>query len=199
MDIYVDMDDVLSETCRGFLALLEREFDRRVAFEDVRVFDLRVVFDMDDVEIEAFMTRAHEPDVLAAMTPMSGARETLHAWSAAGYGISIMTGRPPSSRRATKEWLDRYEVPHRDLVFVDKYARWRIDPSFREAMTMSELAARRFCLAVEDSGATARFLAEHEVAPVALIDRPWNRDLDGSVRRVNGWAELANIWPDPGF
>ena len=48
--IYVDLDDVLCETARGFLGLLQREFDRRVAFEDIRDFDLGVSFGLDEIE-----------------------------------------------------------------------------------------------------------------------------------------------------
>ena len=69
--IYVDMDDVISETCRGFLRLLRSEFGRRVDFEDVKAFDLTRSFDMSFDELEVFMERAHQPDILAAMAPMA--------------------------------------------------------------------------------------------------------------------------------
>ena len=65
-------------------------------------------------------------------------------------------------------------------------------------MTLDELAAERFCLAVEDSAATATFLAENRVAPVYLIDRPWNRQVKGDdISRMKNWRELADRWPAP--
>lgn len=197
--IYVDMDDVISETCRSFLRLLRSEFGRRVDFEDVKAFDLTRSFDMSFDELEVFMERAHQPDVLAGMTPMPGALETLAGWGRDGYRIEVMTGRPPSTRASTEAWLARHGVAHAGLTFVDKYGRRGIDPSFRDALTLEELAARRYCLAVEDSAATAAFLAEHGVAPVALIDRPWNRELAAAgVRRMSGWEELAAVCAVPG-
>ena len=197
--IYVDMDDVICETCRGFLKLLQGEFNRRVAYEDVTVFDLSKSFSMSYDEIEGFMERAHQPDVLSALTPLPGALETLQTWVDGGYKIDIMTGRPPSTRVLTEEWLNRHEVGYHSLNFVDKYGRCEIDASFSEALTMDELAEKRYCLAVEDSQATAEFIHEQGVAPVVLIDRPWNRNgPSDAIRRMNGWQELARVSPIPG-
>ena len=196
--IYIDMDDVICETGRGFLALLEAEFGRRVEFEDVRDFDLTKSFDMTQDEIEVFMERAHRPDFLGGLPPMPGALETIGVWSGMGYSVEVRTGRPPSTRACSEEWLDRHDVPYTTLKFVDKYGRAKVDPSFSEAMTLADLANERFCLAVEDSAATANFLAENGVAPVALIDRPWNRlGLGETICRMKDWRELAATWPTP--
>jgi len=195
--IYVDMDDVICETCRGFLKLLQREFNRSVAYEDVKVFDLSKSFSMSADEIETFMVRAHQPDVLAGFSPLPGALDTLRGWVDRGYKIDIMTGRPPSTRAYTEEWLKHHEVAFNSLNFVDKYRRLEFDSSFGEALTLAELAAERFCLAVEDSAATAGFLAENQVAPVVLIDRPWNRaGVNGNIRRMTDWRELARSSKD---
>jgi uncharacterized HAD superfamily protein len=190
--IYVDMDDVICESCQGFLKLLQSEFSRSVAFEDVKVFDLSKSFSMSADEIEAFMERVHQPDVLATFSPLPGALDTIQGWVDGGYKIDIMTGRPPSTRAYTEEWLYRHQVGYNSLNFVDKYGRLDFDSSFGEALTLAELAEKRFCLAVEDSAATAGFLAEHQVAPVVLIDRPWNRaGVNGDIRRMADWRELA--------
>ena len=195
--IYVDMDDVICETCRGFLTLLQSEFNRSVAYEDVKVFDLSQSFSMGADEIEEFMTRAHEPDILAGFVPLPGSLATIQGWVDRGYQVDIMTGRPPSTRGYTKEWLERYGVCYNSLNFVDKYGRLEFDASFGEALTLADLAEKRFCLAVEDSAATAGFLAEHDVAPVVLIDRPWNRaGVNGNIRRMTDWPELARSSDD---
>lgn len=197
--IYVDMDDVICETCRGFLKLLQAEFNRRVAYEDVKVFDLSQSFSMSYDEIEEFMERAHQPDVLSAFAPLPGALATLQSWVDGGYQIDIMTGRPPSTRAFTEEWLDRHEVGYHSLNFVDKYGRRDIDPSFSEALTLDDLAEKRFCLAVEDSQATAEYIHAKGVAPVVLIDRPWNRNgPSDAIRRMNSWQDLARDYPTPG-
>jgi uncharacterized HAD superfamily protein len=197
-NIYVDMDDVLCETCRGFLKLLQSEFNRCVAYEDVKEFDLSKSFSMNFDEIEKFMERAHHPDILAALIPLPGAIEAIQNWVDSDYKIDIMTGRPPSTRVYTEKWLKRHEVDYNSLNFVDKYGRREFDSSFCEALTLADLAEKRFCLAVEDSAATAGFLAENEVAPVVLIDRPWNRIVvNDDIRRMTDWQELARVCSTP--
>jgi uncharacterized HAD superfamily protein len=198
--IYVDMDDVICETGRGFIELLHREFDRSVAFEDVEEFDLSVSFSMTSDEIEVFMARAHKPDFLSSLLPLPGALGTIQTWVDGGYQVDIMTGRPPSTRVVTEDWLQRHGVCFENLNFVDKYGRREIDSSFEDALTLADLAEKRFCLAVEDSLATAEFLVEHRVAPVALIDRPWNRKGgNGGIRKMTDWQELAEICSPPSF
>ena len=191
-NIYVDMDDVICESCRGFLKLLQSEFNRSVAYEDVTVFDLSQSFSMSADEIEEFMERAHHPEILSTFVPLPGALETIQGWVDRGYKIDIMTGRPPSTGAYTEEWLDRHGVGYNSLNFIDKYGRLKFDSSFSEALTLAELADKSFCLAVEDSAATAGYLAEHDVAPVVLIDRPWNRaGVNGKIKRMADWRELA--------
>ena len=59
--VYVDLDDVLAETGRAFLEVLERHFDRRVAFDEIHHFDLGRSFGLTPDELAEFMRRAHEP------------------------------------------------------------------------------------------------------------------------------------------
>lgn len=194
--VYVDMDDVLCATCLGLIDLLRDEFGKTVAYEAVQDFDLGKSFDLTRDELAAFLARAHQTEIMMALAPIEGARETLAAWSAQGYDIAVMTGRPPSTREVSKAWLDNYGFGYDSLQFVDKYSRHHHDPSFDEALSLEDLAAMRFCLAVEDSATTAVFLAENEVAPVVLLDRPWNRyEKNGKIRRLKGWDQLAESGP----
>ena len=57
---------------------------------------------------------------------------------------------------------------------------------------------------MEDSLEVAALLVERCGVPIALMDRPWNRDLSGlspaaraSIVRCHGWAELAERFPHP--
>lgn len=193
--VYVDMDDVLCETCLGLTQLLKAEFGRSVAYEDVQDFDLGKSFGLTPGELEVFMRRAHQPEVLAGLAPVTGARETLSAWSSREVEIAIMTGRPPSTRACTREWLDKHGIPFDSLRFVDKYGRFGAEADAEGSLTLSDLASMRFELAVEDSATTAVFLAENGVAPVVLFDRPWNRhETHPAIKRLTGWADLAG-WP----
>ncbi len=51
------------------------------------------------------------------------ARPALERWSRAGYEIHLLTGRPPTTENATRDWLATHAIPHVQLDFVDKYGR----------------------------------------------------------------------------
>ena len=187
--IYVDMDDVLCETARGFVSLLEREFGRRVSFDQIHDFDLGVSFGLDPAELERFFEIAHRHELLTDLDPLPGAIETVRAWAATGTEIAVVTGRPSSTAAACRGWLERHDVPHRELTFVDKYGRASAAAE-PEVLPLEALRRDSYRLAVEDSLPTARFLAERGI-PVLLVDRPWNQgDCDG-VHRCRDWAEIG--------
>ena len=62
--IYVDMDDVLCETARGCLAIIERKFGRRVSYECLTNFDLGQACELGPEETAALYHIVHHPDEL---------------------------------------------------------------------------------------------------------------------------------------
>lgn len=199
--VYVDIDDVLSKTALAFTELLARSFGRRVELEEITDFDLSKSFGLRPEELEAFMQEAHRAEHLMAIEPMEGAIETLAVWHARGWEIEVLTGRPPASAEVTREWLKRNRVPHSELYFVDKYARY--DESAWDGhapvLRLEELASHGYNLAIEDSLATAVQLADATDAEVLLLDRPWNRDvanvdegISSRLGRCGNWREIAS-------
>lgn len=202
--IYVDLDDVLAETIEPLIALLERHFGRSVPVEDVREFDLGVSFGLSPSELDELMQHIHQPDELAGFAPKPGAADTLAAWTRRGHAISVMTGRPPSTASISREWLERHAMPHANLACVDKYGRPDFVASQEPLLRLDALGEFGFVLAVEDSAEMATHLAAQCGVPVALIDRPWNRELgplanDTAKRivRCRGWAEVAERFASP--
>lgn len=197
--LYVDLDDVLCETARHFLLVVEREFGRRVEYERLVDFDMGVSCGLTPGERDALYRIIHEPDELLRMAPIPEAIAALEAWSAAGREIAIVTGRPPDTLESTREWLARAGAPHHSLTLVDKYGRFT--PDQRVAIGLDQLRTRSFSVAIEDSLPMARFLAREMRVPVALIDCPWNRSaaLDAGVERAGDWAAVlrrVNEWLD---
>jgi uncharacterized protein len=203
--IYVDFDDVLCETALEFTRVLDSEFGKRVAFEDIFSFDLSQSFGLSGDEVHRLMRLTHEPDVLLRMEPVPGALETLSRWAAGGTEVSVVTGRPSYTREASIQWLKAHAVPFAELHFVDKYAR-ESDAAFRrEMLTLDQLAGMDFCLAVEDSPRMVRFLAERTRIPVAVLHRPWNAsgldlapEAGQRVFRCHDWPHLRSRFPAPG-
>jgi len=204
--IYVDLDDVLGETARRFLVLLELHFGRRIAFEEITTFDLGESFGFGREELEEYLRLVHRPEALAAIEPMAGAREVLTGWRERGYQVAVLTGRPPATRDDSQAWLTRHGFPFDALHQVDKYSRYYdgVHGSPDGALRLDEVPALGFCFAVEDFLDTAAFLADTAGLPVALLDRPWNRDLSAiapdvrqRIVRCHGWEEIGRRFAAP--
>jgi uncharacterized protein len=186
--IYVDMDDVLCQAARHFLVIVEREFGKRIAYEQLTNFDVGQSCGLRLDEREELYRIVHRPDELLSMAPVSDAIAVLERWEERGFEIAIITGRPPETFETSIEWLTKHRVPFHSLTVVDKYSRFATEQT--GAISLSELAGRWFCWAVEDSLPMAQYLADQMNLPVALIDRPWNRT-DSEHRRISRYAD----WP----
>ena len=190
MRIYVDVDDVLSKTTDTYAGVVEREFGKTTAYENLVTFDLRKSFDLTQAEFEHFFSLVHTPDVLLGYGVVEESVETLVAWADQGHVIEIVTGRPSFAHEATLAWLDHHRIPYDSLTMVDKYNRPDADPAI--SVSKAEFSTRRYDLAVEDSREMALYLAHEMDVPVKLYHRPWNaRPVDHPrVDRVNSWAEI---------
>ncbi len=198
--VYVDFDDVLCETARGLIDVIDEHFGRSIEFEDIHSFDLALSFGLDEHELARLMEFAHTADILTAFAPVKGAVETLRDWAGRGARIWIVTGRPPLTEDASVEWLQRYGVPYERLIFVDKYGRFKADVH-GAALTLDELSQLPFSLAIDDAPQMALYLSETMHVETVMLDRPWNRgiQLSGSVTRCFNWAEIALLLPSSGF
>jgi len=187
--------DVLCATARHFLAVVEREFDKRIAYDELTDFDIGTSCGLRPEETEELYRIVHRPDELMQMAPIDGAIAALRQWADSGYKIAIVTGRPPESYEPSLAWLNRYRVPHQSFSMVDKYSRFTTDNTV--AIRLDELAQREYCWAVEDSLPMAKFLATQMKLPVALIDCPWNRAAEDHVNvgRYAEWQTLAAQMP----
>lgn len=190
--IYVDLDDVLCRAARQFLIIIEREFGKRIAYEQLTDFDVGHSCGLSADEREELYRIVHRTDELLAMEPVEEAATVLRRWQAQGFEIAIVTGRPPESYEVSIEWLAKHKISHSSFTVVDKYSRFATENTM--AISLAELAARRFCWAVEDSLSMARYLAGHMKVPVALIDCPWNQSEaeHAGVSRYRGWSAIAD-------
>ncbi|MEX1300449.1 MAG: bifunctional metallophosphatase/5'-nucleotidase [Desulfotignum sp.] len=191
--IYVDLDDVISRTTDTYSAIIEQEFGRKVRFEDLTCFDLKVSFKLTDREYRHFFDRIHQPGMLMGFEPVPGAGEMLARWLDAGHRVDIVTGRPPLAREPSLAWLDRHRIAYTEFIMVDKYNRNGDDHP--GVISKTQLMTSHYDLAVEDSLETARFLAEQMNIPVLLYDRPWNaRPAEHpGIIRVASWQDIGAL------
>jgi len=190
--IYVDMDDVLCQAARHFLVVVEREFGKKINYEELTNFDVGHACGLSSAERDELYRIVHQPYELLKMAPIDGALAVLGRWQDEGFEIAIVTGRPPESYEPSLEWLAKHEISYGSFTMVDKYSRFATEKTI--AINLRELAMRRFCLAVEDSLPMAEYLAGQMKVPVALIDCPWNQAdaAHAEVSRYPDWSAIAD-------
>lgn len=201
--IYVDFDDVLSETARLLADIVAERFGRRTPFEKIYSFDLGLSFGLQPHEQDVLIELFHDADMLAAIPPVAGAAEGLRAWTSAGCSVHVVTGRPPETHDASRAWLERHDVPYADITFVDKYGRGHAAMPAVRQMTLADLQTCDFALVVDDSPDMVQLLAKRAHIPIAVFDRPWNMQLGPTenlpnVVRCRDWTELMTRFPRPG-
>ena len=88
-------------------------------------------------------------------------------------------------------------MPYHAFMMVDKYSRENIDTKI--AVSMEEFSEMKFSVAIEDSAKMALHLSQKMGIPVALIDRPWNRqmDLNHRISRYTSWYDIQNDFQAP--
>ena len=197
--IYVDLDDVLAQTGQMLLRVLEEDFGRSVAFEDIHSYHLGISLQLDPSELDEFMRRTHEPDQLSSIEPMPGAAETLAAWVESSYEVFVVTGRPPATREATLAWLEVHSIRYTEFHFLDKlsdYYNRSHDPT-DGTLSITDLPDLDLDLAIEDFPGITTHLTEVLDIPVALFDRPWNREMgeangtaSAPIVRCRSWTEI---------
>jgi hypothetical protein len=188
--IYVDLDDVLCHAARHFLIVVEREFGKCMAYEQLTNFDVGHSCGLSREERDELYRIVHRPNELLSMAPVSEAIAVLKRWEEQGFDIAIVTGRPPESVEVSLAWLAKHRISHSSFTVVDKYSRFRTDDT--NAISLAELATRRFCWAVEDSLPMAQYLADQMNLPVALIDCPWNQSEETfvGIDRYRDWEAI---------
>jgi len=123
---------------------------------------------------------AVENGLFANMEPVPGASETLWKLNESGYHLRIITsrfvrhGQNGQVISDTAFWLDRNQIPYRDIMFVkdkaDVYADLYIDDSPENVLKLNE------------AGRT-----------VIIFDAPYNRSLAGY--RAHSWNEVDALIP----
>ncbi len=192
LPIYIDVDDVLSQTGQALCRCVQAEFGKVFAFEQIRHFDLSLSFSLTPAEFRHLFSVFHQSDYLLSLSPLADAAATVRAWYGSGRRIHIVTGRPASTRELTLEWLRQQDIPFQEFHIVDKYGR---ENDRRAVLSLEDLAAGSFAFAVEDSPLMAEFLTRRMKLPVYLMRRPWNETIQAGpdLFPVDGWAELRQI------
>lgn len=193
--IYVDIDDVVTETARTLCKFAHQLFGRNVSYENVFAFDLRISFSLDDSQIAYLMDYAHSPDALDAYPETFGATSTIASWIRDGGDVTFVTGRPASTHNGTRNWLKARGLDSLPVLHVDKFGR-DLGGMFNPCdyvVSLDDFLKMHFDFAVEDSPIGLGHLAKIDNCRVAVFDRPWNAQTkmpSSLFRRCSNWSEV---------
>ncbi len=196
MRIYVDFDDCLCETARGFTVLVQDLFGKDVPYEEIKYFDLQRSFSLTDEQYEQMMIEAHTPASLLSYDETPGASKVINSWIDSGHDVSIITGRPSSAYEASREWLDQHALERLKLYCLNKYGRDSFIRNSEFNLEIEDYYRMHFDIAVEDSPSAFKFFDHLPELKVMVFDRPWNRSCEfpnEGYRRCFDWETISGI------
>lgn len=196
--LYIDIDDVLCETAGALARIANEHFGKSLTYNDVTHFNLQHAFNLTTEQFQQMFEICHREENLLNFEPIEHAVTSVNFLYDQGHDISVVTGRPPSTREHSKQWLLKHGVRYHHLYFVDKYGRLMGFKNDAETLSLDDLVKFTFDYAIEDNADMAVFLSEKMKTPVLLLDCPWNRDMKPSaeqgaalITRCDGWKEVV--------
>ena len=184
MTIAVDLDNVIASTDPKIREIVHRISGVRLSQGDIKVFeyhkalvdaglDLEVAKDIEKEALRLF----HDGECLQ-IELVDGAAEGLACLSNTRRRVIIVTSRPVTSGEVTKSWLEQFQVPCEEVVFIDKKDRM----------------ASTWVVLIEDAAHHAQAVCQMGV-PVVLLDYPWNRSIEAHalIHRAKDWREAADL------
>lgn len=196
MNIYIDFDDVICETAKSFCQIADRLFGIKKPYNEVHFFNLQQSFGLTDDQYDALMKEGHLPEILLSYEETDGASISINRIVDAGHDVKIITGRPFDSYEPSRQWLDNHNLSRLPLFCVDKYGREIFNQNSTFNMTLNDLYAMSFDLAIEDSPAAFKHLEHFGNCKVAVFDRPWNKDAilpSDNYIRVKNWDQIVSL------
>jgi uncharacterized HAD superfamily protein len=181
--IGVDVDDVLVESLPEYLRLFRDYFGHDVPLEEAGWEIFRRFPQISPDQLEGFFAHLDRVNFLASRPVYPEARAAVRQLAAQGHQLIVVTGRFVTHARFTRTLLagagllDAFAaLVHRDGEATQPY----------KARIARE---RGLNFLVDDELHVAAAVAP--VAPVLLMDRPWNRGrLPAGITRVSGWDEV---------
>ncbi len=153
-------------------------FGKNVPYEKIRYFDLDKSFGLNDEQLERFMVRGHQPEVLLSYEETPGATSVINEWISCGHEVLIITGRPFSTYEPSRKWLDTHGLQKASLYCLNKYGRDSFIKKSDFSLTLEDFYKMKFDFAVEDSPKAFKFFEHFPNLRVLVFDRPWNHNCE---------------------
>lgn len=191
--IWVDIDDVLSETIANFIPYLKEYHNVHLEYEDFKHFNFQKLEKFPNKNIT--LTETHDMWNEFSYSNHWKQMEVLY-WSAeklielitAWFEIILITARWESLGLNTEEWL-KYRFPWVKFSWI--YFAWIF---WWHSIKKSEICKKLDIeIMIEDSLENCLELAENGIKSY-LIKKPWNEYFEinnPDIKRVNSWSEIV--------
>lgn len=92
----------------------------------------------------------HAPENLIKDKPNLPMVELAKGYKENGFEVIILTGRPESTRKITKEWLEKYNIPYDKLYMRSWEDNFLKAPVFKRKIYQTEIKENVFCAYDDD-------------------------------------------------
>lgn len=92
----------------------------------------------------------HAPENLITDKPNLPMIELAKNYKEDGFEVIILTGRPESTRKITKEWLQKYNIPYDKLYMRSWEDNFLKAPAFKRKIYETEIKENVFCAYDDD-------------------------------------------------
>jgi len=183
LKIGVDIDEVVVEFFRKYLALFNERFGKNLVFEDIKEFEMWNFTDVSKRDALQLVDDFNNSDDFFELNLIDGVKDAL-AKLYENYEIHFITSRPGSVSEKTNSLLKNlFEDIDFNLIFSEGVH----GKGKSKAQICKEL---EIIILVEDRRKTAFDCAEDGIK-VFLLDKPWNQNCEHkNIVRVKSWEEI---------
>lgn len=188
MKIGVDLDEVLTEYVKNFIAFHNQNYGTKLNFKDIKKY---LFYELLGISVEEDLKRQYkffETDLFKQIRPVNGAIKGVDKLNN-NFEMIIITARPNEIKDKTVKWIEGYFPDiFSQIIFTNKHS------------LNNDLKREKhdICLGIgvnliiEDSLTTAEKCASMGIR-VLLLDRPWNQaeNLPDGIKRVYSWEEIV--------
>lgn len=181
LPIIFDFDDVIGNLITPMIEAINKATGCDFSEDEHTQYDIVEAYDISPEEFFEIMI---DFKVLENLKPFHDVKHVFDTVKET-HLIHIVTARQwhPNARNITEEWLKKHELHYDHLTFTSHHQ------SKVEAIVHWDEVA----LAVDDRDAHCEAYSKHDkVEKVLILDKPWNRNLEG-IERISSLSEILKF------
>lgn len=184
--IGIDIDEVLSETAKGFLTFYNKKKHTNFQFNQITEYSFSKVFNISHEEEKTSLMEFFQSSYFTNLSPVEGSVQAVKklAKKSELYAVS---SRPLQLMPLTTKWIKKYfDNSFKEVILMNGH----FDSTETKSSICKQYDIEYF---VEDVLDYAKDCASVGVRTF-LIDKPWNQEtIDNNIiTRVTNWQETVN-------